>query len=123
MTLEILNTLGKPYDLTFEGRKTKVSYGTLAIDGHSILNGKFYSDIKWLHQFKAKIEKYFPQFCDLKASEVMAHPDLLIFKAYIKHQVDWYHKPFYRTSPIFFDFSYNPEHYFNYSIPKEAIAS
>lgn len=123
MTLEILNTQGKDRDISFEGHIKKVAYGTLAIDSKSILDGKFYSDTKWLNQFKAAIEKYFPQFCEMTQEQILQHPDLPVLKAFIKHQQDWYHKPFYRTSNESFDHSYNPEHYFAYTIPERAIAS
>ena len=99
-----------------------IDYGTLTIDKHSILNGRFYSDTPWLHQLKSKIEEYFPQFCDLNADQVLAHPDLLVFKTYVRHQIAWHDKPLIRTSNETFDHNYNPEHYFAYKIPREAIA-
>jgi len=109
MTLKILYNLN-------------VQYGTLAIDGHSILGGNFYSDINWLHQLKAKIEEYFPQFCNMTADQVKTHPDLLVFKSYVKHQINWRENPRYRMgSNEPFDYSYNPEYYFNYSIPKQVF--
>lgn len=96
-----------------------IEYGALAIDGHSILGGRFYSDINWLHQLKSKIEEYFPHFCNMTADQVLAHPDLLVFKTYVKHQVSWHDKPFYRFgSNESFDYNYNPEHFFAYSIPQ-----
>ncbi len=117
MTLEIITKTESTY---FGNEKIEIPYGTLVIDGHSILDSIFYSDFNWLKSLESGIRKYFPQFCNLTASEVLVHPDLSVFKAYLQHQIKCKRRPFHSSSA--FDENYNPEHYFNYSIPREAIA-
>ena len=111
MTLEIIT------------KNKEIPYGTLCIDGYSILDSVFYSDFDWLTSLEAGIRKYFPQFCSLSCDEVLTHPDLPVFKAYLQHQIKWKRRPFYALTDSTFDDNYNPSHHFNYSVPQEAIAS
>jgi len=97
---------------------------SLSIDGHTILGNKYFSDLKWICRLKEGVEYYFPHLVNLKADAIAKHPDKLVIASYIKHQYE-YNKGYIQGRPLCaapFDENYDPRHFFNYSIPQEAIA-
>ena len=97
---------------------------SLSIDGHSILDNKYFSDSQWICRLKEGIEYYFPHLVNLKASVIASQPDKLVIASYIKHQYE-YNKGYKQGRPLCtapFDENYDPRHFFNYSIPQEAAA-
>ena len=106
---EYLPPLGRRYDKFMH---------SLSIDGHSILNNKYFADLEWVLKLKQGIEKYFPHLVNLKADDIANHPDSLVLKSYLQHQCE-YHTQHKHGSPFClssFDDDYNPSHYFNYCI-------
>lgn len=98
---------------------------SLSIDGHLILDNKYFSDFQWICRLKEGIEYYFPHLVNLKASAIANHPDKPVLGAYLKHQYN-YNKGYLFSDSLcefYFDENYDPRHFFNYSIPQEPIAS
>ena len=101
----------------------------LSIDGHTILS-RYYGDLDWILEMENAIKNLFPQLIDLSAPEIQKHRDCIVLQAFIKHQEQYFKRYILGDFSVknFFDYNYNPSHYFNYDIPQkdisqEAIAS
>ncbi len=96
---------------------------SLSLDGHLILN-KYYGDLDWILEMENAIKNLFPHLLNLSASEIQKHQHCTILKAFIQHQEKHFRR--YVCGDIsvnsFFDYEYNPSHYFNYEVPTAAIA-